>query len=174
MSPAPAIPPGLRAAVWGLGIAVLGMGIALVASIDMFQRERAAGERMRMASQPLIDSLRAEIRRSRLADADRPEPASTAIDGLSPREIEALRARGLADPVADLKADLAKHARELIPVPAVLGGTMGFHRPDRIRVLNGRWVCADFDDGHIGGSMLLEYQVESGRIAWRAIATLEP
>lgn len=176
MSAKPPIPPGLRAALWGLGIASLGMGLALVATIDMFQRERAAGERMRMASQPLIDSLRAEVRRSHLADprgAGGPDTASSAIEGISRRQVEGLRSAGLADPVSDLKTDLARHP-ELIPIPGGLGGTMGFYHRDRIWILNGRWAFADFDDGHFEGSMLLEYRVENGAITWRRIASTAP
>lgn len=168
MSATPSIPPGFRAALWGLGVAVLGMGLALVATIDMFQRERAAGERMRMSTQPLMDSLRAQIGRSRGAGG--PGVRSGTIEGISPDEIAALRGQGLADPVSDLKADLAKHP-ELIPAEGTLGGRMGFYDPGRIWILNGRWVYADFEDGHIGGTVLMEYRVENGRITWRWIAT---
>lgn len=170
MNAKPPLPPGFRAAIWGLGIAVLGMGLALVATVDMFQRERAAGERMRMASQPLIDSLRAEIGRSRGAAAR--SGASGSIEGISRTDIDRLRQSGLADPIPDLKADLARHP-ELIPVKGDLGGTMGFYHPDQIWILNRRWACAYFEDGHVGGWMLLEFRVEGGSISWRRIETID-
>ncbi|MFI5372954.1 MAG: hypothetical protein ACHQ52_15470, partial [Candidatus Eisenbacteria bacterium] len=69
----------------------------------------------------------------------------------------------------DLKVDLMKHP-ELIPYPGVEGGTMGFYSADWIRILGGRWVFARFEDGHIGGTMLLEYQVRNGHITWKRIA----
>jgi hypothetical protein len=67
-----------------------------------------------------------------------------------------------------LRDDLVEH-RELIPFPAVMGGTM-FFVPQRIVILNDRWAYAEFEDGHIGGSMLLEYDVDDGRIRWKRLA----
>lgn len=157
------LPAGFRAALVGIALAVLGLGIALIATIQILQTERGGHERTQATLQSIRDSLRAAERTSGEAQA--------MVEGLSTSEIMRLRDRGLADPVADLKADLARHP-ELIPVKAVLGGTMGFYRPEGIRILNDRWVCADFEDGHIGGSMLLEYRVEGGRIRWRRIATI--
>jgi len=89
--------------------------------------------------------------------------------GLLPWEKEALQKKGLQDPVNDLVSDLQQHP-ELIPHGGVLGGTMGFGFPDKIHVLTDRWVLAYFEDGHIAGWMLLEYQVaRGGRITWRVI-----
>lgn len=84
-------------------------------------------------------------------------------------DIRALQAHGLADPVADLRADLHRHP-ELIPFPGVLGGTMGFYDPSGIQLLNDHWVLAGFEDGHVAGEMLLEFRVRDGRIAWRRLA----
>jgi hypothetical protein len=105
------------------------------------------------------DSLRREILSLRaLHPGEQPGPGV----------IETLRSRGLADPVADLRADLAKHP-ELIPFPGVEGGTMGFYDPGGIQVLDERWVYARFEDGHIGGTLLLEYAVDGGRIHWKRL-----
>jgi hypothetical protein len=91
------------------------------------------------------------------------EGASTGLDAVTHRE---LQEQGLDDPVADLVADLQRHP-ELIPHPGVLGGRMGFRQ---VRVLSGRWVHADFDDGHIAGEALLEYRVSKpGRITWKVL-----
>lgn len=157
--------------MWGLGVGVLGMGVALIATIDMVKRERQAGERMHATLESLRDSLRAGSGGSR-------GPGSTVgahggIEGISEAEIAALRDQGLADPVSDIKTDLARHP-ELIPVAGTPGGTMGFYAYDRIWILNGRWAYADFEDGHIGGSMLLEYWVEGGRIRWTRLAIIGP
>lgn len=45
---------------------------------------------------------------------------------------------------------------ELIPLEAVLGGTMAFRR---IEVLNEKWVMATYDDGHIQGQAIYEYRL---------------
>ena len=62
-----------------------------------------------------------------------------------------------------------KH-RELIPYEGVLGGQMGFYDENGIQILDSRWVLADFEDGHIAGRMLLEYQVSNeGQISWKVL-----
>ncbi|MEO0116834.1 MAG: hypothetical protein ABIK97_04735 [candidate division WOR-3 bacterium] len=81
-------------------------------------------------------------------------------------EIEELKRKGLKDPVSEIIADL-KRRKELIPYKAVLGGKMYFCE---VYVLNGRWVLASFEDGHIMGRMLLRYSVgNNGKISWRVI-----
>lgn len=84
-------------------------------------------------------------------------------------DIASLQKNGLSDPEKDLVADLMQH-RELIPYEGVMGGTMGFYSPKDIHILSSRWVLAAFEDGHIGGHMLLEYRVDpDGEICWRVI-----
>lgn len=132
------------------------------------QRERALETRVDSLRTALSADDRTTARGRNLAkspDADTREVREV-IDA---SEIEELKQEGLADPVHDLKKDLEEH-RELIPYPGVLGGTMGFYREDDIRILGRRWVFARFDDGHIGGSMLLEYRVVHGTIHWKALA----
>lgn len=63
--------------------------------------------------------------------------------------------------------DLTKHS-ELIPYKGVLGGKMGFYKED-IFVISDKWVLAYFEDGHIGGNMLLEYSVKDENIFWKVI-----
>lgn len=89
----------------------------------------------------------------------------TGLDLLSPPEARALRAAGLSEPAADLRADLMRRA-DLIPVEPVLGGAMGFYDPAQIHILGDRWVVAGFEDGHIAGKLLLRYRVERGTIHW--------
>lgn len=84
-------------------------------------------------------------------------------------EVEALRRRGLANPAYDLRHDLERH-RELIPFKGVEGGTMGFYDTTSIFVLNDRWVYAEFEDGHVGGSGIFEFHVEpGGKIQWKVV-----
>ena len=63
---------------------------------------------------------------------------------------------------------------EIIPFDPVLGGTMGFYAPENVTVLNDRWVYAVFEDGHVAGSMLIEYVGTADGIVWAVIdATLD-
>jgi hypothetical protein len=112
-------------------------------------------------AQASADSLQVVLRRAQLELANRP--------GLYSWHIIELRRKGLADPVHDIVTDLMHHS-ELIPYEGVLGGTMSFYSEDTIHVLTTRWVLASFEDGHIGGNMLLEYRVSSdGEITWSVI-----
>ena len=80
-----------------------------------------------------------------------------------------LKAMGLADPVNDLKADLKGHP-ELIPYEGRLGGTMGFRFPDKIYIASSQWVLAYFEDGHVGGIVLLKFAVsDKGLISWKVV-----
>jgi uncharacterized coiled-coil protein SlyX len=73
------------------------------------------------------------------------------------------------DPINYLKKDLIKR-NDLIPYTGVLGGAMGFYDENSIHVLNYKWIYAYFEDGHIGGEILLEYNIlEDGRINWKVI-----
>jgi len=84
-------------------------------------------------------------------------------------EMERLK-KVLPNPVEDLVADLMQH-KELIPFKGVLGGTMGFYSKKDIYVLTSRWVLASFEDGHIGGKILLEYWISpQGKIQWKVLS----
>ncbi len=90
------------------------------------------------------------------------------IPALDEADIERLRDYGFENPLLEIKDDL-KHHPEYIPYDAVLGGTM---RLGKIHILSPRWVFAAFDDGHIGGDMLLEYRIIEGPdISWRVVAS---
>jgi hypothetical protein len=80
-----------------------------------------------------------------------------------------LKINNIDDPISYLKKDLMKR-KNLIPYKGVLGGTMGFYDENNIHVLNRRWVYAHFEDGHIGGQILLEYDIlKDGKINWKVI-----
>lgn len=89
--------------------------------------------------------------------------------GLTQGEVRRLQRLGLNDPRVELVEDLAGQP-ELIGHGAVLGGRMHFV-PEEIHVLSDRWVMATFEDGHIRGRMLLEYEVAFGTIDWRVLAS---
>lgn len=87
---------------------------------------------------------------------------------LDPFEIHFLVDRGLADPAGDLISDLVAHP-EIIPMEAVLGGSMYFTEGSVV-ILSDRWAYAEFEDGHVSGSCLLEYEVHEGSVTWSVIA----
>lgn len=88
---------------------------------------------------------------------------------LSSREIAELRQKGLRNPVMDIKTDLMKHPG-LIPYKGIMGGTMRFSSEREIYVISTKWVRAYFEDGHVSGWMVLEYQVSrNGQISWKVI-----
>jgi hypothetical protein len=99
-----------------------------------------------------VKSTTSDIRTNQLREADR----------------RFLITKGLHDPVNDLIQDLMKH-NELIPCKGTLGGTPGFYDPDEITVLDKDHVVADFDDGHVKGTIELTFAVSNGTISWRVI-----
>lgn len=101
---------------------------------------------------PAVKSRTGNIKTHQLPEADR----------------QFLIRKGLRDPINDLVQDLIKHD-ELIPCKGVLGGTPGFYDPDGITVLSKDHVIADFDDGHIEGTIELTFTVSNGTIFWRVI-----
>lgn len=81
-------------------------------------------------------------------------------------DILELRRQGLTNPAAQLRDSLMAH-RELIPYPGVLGGTMQFNE---VVLLRQPYAFAEFEDGHIGGSILLAYEVpDSSHILWKRL-----
>ena len=85
-------------------------------------------------------------------------------------DVVQLKKKGLSNLEENLATDLMRH-KELIPYKGVMGGSMGFYSKQDIRVLTSRWVLASFEDGHIGGQTLLEYDVSpGGEIQWKVIS----
>jgi hypothetical protein len=88
---------------------------------------------------------------------------------LDRHQADYLRKQGLTDPVGEIRNDLIAKPG-LIGRPGVLGGKMGFYFPDGIHILNHRWVFAYYEDGHVGGAVLLRYDIDyKGRINWEVI-----
>jgi hypothetical protein len=84
-------------------------------------------------------------------------------------EVEALRRLGLRDPIAQIVDSLVSHP-EVIPHAGVLGGTMGFYARDAISVLDEARVYARFDDGHIEGFGLFQFEIRPDTsIAWTVL-----
>jgi len=110
----------------------------------------------------LADSLDAWRERARALEA-----ALAARPALAPEDAARFARLGLADPERAIRA-AALGQSALIPFRGVLGGTM---RVVEARVLDDHWVLAEFEDGHVAGSMMLEYRVvPGGTIVWRRLA----
>lgn len=56
--------------------------------------------------------------------------------------------------------DALREKPELIPLEAVLGGTMRF---GNIEILSDKWVIADYDDGHVTGKSIYRYQLTQNK-----------
>jgi hypothetical protein len=166
----PPRPPGDDVRVPNLAPAFLWIVAAAIASafVAIWGVQYVGQQREKML-EARVDSLRAEMTRAHNLQHGAESDAREAREVIQDDEIDDLRKQGLADPVHDLKADLMKHP-DLIPFPGVLGGSMGFYSADDIRILGSHWAFARFEDGHIGGSILLEYKVEHGRITWKRLA----
>lgn len=86
-------------------------------------------------------------------------------------QLEMLRREGLTvNPVEQLRDSLMARP-DLIPMKGVLGGTMNFYSREDIVLISPNYAFAAFDDGHIGGAMLLRFSIqgEGGRIHWEPL-----
>jgi len=87
---------------------------------------------------------------------------------LDPEDVAMFQRAGLDDPARQLRDSLMAHP-EVIPFEPVLGGTM-FFPPSEIVLLQPPYVFAGAEDGHVGGRLLLRYQVLGDRsVRWRTL-----
>ena len=149
----------VRGSFWRFATLVLAVIVLLtIANTYMNQRRLEEHRVLRENLQSELDSVRIYL--DYLAELLKGKP------GLSSSDIEYFKERGLLDPVVDIKASL-QEKKELIPYEGVMGGTMDFYD---IHVLTSRWVLAYVEDGHVGGHMLLEYDVsQTGEISWEFV-----
>lgn len=96
------------------------------------------------------------------------EPSQIRKHQLQEADRRFLIEQGLQNPINDLVQDLMKH-KELIPCKGTLGGTPGFYNPNGITVLSKKRVIADFDDGHVEGTIELTFSVSNGAISWTVL-----
>ncbi|PZD77008.1 hypothetical protein [Mesonia sp. K7] len=66
---------------------------------------------------------------------------------------------GIENPREYIKNELRKKT-ELIPLKAVVGGTMRF---GNIQLLSNKWLIADYNDGHIEGRAIYEYSIAKNK-----------
>jgi hypothetical protein len=67
---------------------------------------------------------------------------------------------GISQPEFFIENSL-RNQPELIPLDAVLGGTMMFGNID---LLSKKWIIAEFDDGHVYGRAIYKYRLEKDTI----------
>ena len=77
---------------------------------------------------------------------------------------------GIEDPEAYIQNAL-REKTDLIPMDAVLGGTMHYNN---IQLLGNNWLIADFEDGHVYGKALFEYKISNrNKLNFKIIALNE-
>ncbi len=65
-----------------------------------------------------------------------------------------------------------KNKEDLIPLKAVLGGSMEFRK---VQVISEDWVLAIYDDGHVQGKSIYEYELqEDGEVEFKEVASQLP
>lgn len=64
---------------------------------------------------------------------------------------------GILNPAEFIENNLRRKT-ELIPLKAVLGGTMNY---GNIQLLGSEWLIAEFDDGHVQGRGIYKYKLNS-------------
>jgi len=85
---------------------------------------------------------------------------------ISTSDRDYLKELGIKDPEKELFNDLNKQ-KKIIPYEGILGGTMKIYN---ILVINRKWVVAYFEDGHIGGKLMLQYKIKNDeKIEWELI-----
>ena len=77
----------------------------------------------------------------------------------------------IENPEEYIAGQLKEHP-EKIPMDAVLGGTMQFRQ---VQVLTEDWVLAVYDDGHVQGKSIFEYELQpDGSIEFSHVASRMP
>ncbi len=78
--------------------------------------------------------------------------------------------KGISKPIEFIKNSLRKKT-ELIPLKAVLGGTMTF---GNIQLLGSEWLIADYNDGHIEGRAIYSYELnDNGMLKFKMIKSIK-
>lgn len=77
----------------------------------------------------------------------------------------ALKKQGITNPETFISEQLSRRS-DLIPDKPVLGGQMSF---SRISLLGDRWAIAAYEDGHVGGQLLLKYTLRDTAIRWKVM-----
>ncbi len=77
---------------------------------------------------------------------------------------------GIKDPEDFIKNQL-RNQPERIPLSPVVGGTMAFRKID---IISEKWLLAIYDDGHVQGKAIMEYELQpNGTVKYTVVATQE-
>ena len=76
-----------------------------------------------------------------------------------------LKQMGIREPKLFLLQSLESR-KDLIPLKPTLGGAFIFNR---ISLLGDSWAIASYEDGHIGGLLLLSYKVVDNEVKWNRL-----
>ncbi|NJW52635.1 hypothetical protein HC175_06850 [Salinimicrobium sp. CDJ15-91] len=69
-------------------------------------------------------------------------------------------------------SEALKQQKQIIPMEAVLGGQMEFRQ---VQVLTEDWVLAIYDDGHVQGKTIFEYELQKdGKLRFQEVASKLP
>ncbi len=96
------------------------------------------------------------------------EEQAQAFPPPEPHLADLLKGRGIESPEVLLE-DLRSRP-EVIPLKAVLGGTMYF---TRTAILDERWVYGAYEDGHVAGAALFQWSLREGRPVWTVVSHRE-
>lgn len=84
---------------------------------------------------------------------------------------EKLIESGISNP-AEFIVSTFREKTELIPLKAVLGGTMYFRN---IQLLSSEWLIADFEDGHVQGKAIYRYKLnKNGQLEFELLDSIGP
>ena len=115
-----------------------------------------------------IDSLSQELtQKKQLIDSLQNRPVITEDQETIPvyfgKEFEDIQ-----DPKKHITEAL-KQQKDLIRLDPVLGGTMEFRQ---VQVITENWVLAVYDDGHVQGKSIFEYELqENNKITFKEVAS---
>ncbi len=124
---------------------------------------RTVTENAELKKQAQSVKVEAEAREKELVELKEKMGSSQAI----PSHVMASIRHNGVEPDA-LLADLRQNPT-VIPEQPVLGGTMGF---TDTAIINQRWVYGAYEDGHIAGAAVFQWQVKDSSIVWTPILVL--
>ena len=77
--------------------------------------------------------------------------------------------KGIENPEVEIVDELRNRA-DLIPLEAVLGGTMSF---DKIQIVSNKWIIASYSDGHISGRSIYEFKLNKNVFEFKIIDSVQ-
>lgn len=147
-------------------IALLAGGIGYMAGNSGTQQVQAALVKAQAENAALKGQVAEAEKKSAFLTAELAAAKGDADSALKldPDTLANLKRAGIADP-AVLLEDLKRNP-DVIPEQAVLGGTMQF---TRVGIIDARWVYGAYEDGHIAGAAVFQWENRDSGIIWTPI-----